>query len=278
MQTMSGRTPACSTANSVPVRPKPVATSSHTRSTSARRHAAATAASSDGSCRYMPLAPCTSGSTTTAATCCPCSASSASKASTAPGVPRRGDRSTGKRSGSNTSVPKPPSPTEIAADGVAVVRRAEGHVGGAVGDALVGPELERHLDGLLHRGGAVGGEQEVRLVDGDDRGERLGQLDHRAVAVAEQRGVRDEVELVAHRLVELGQVVPEGGDPQRRDGVEVAPPGHVDELTALGALDDDRPVLGVAGHLREPVPHDGGIAGDPAVVVGILGHGLERTS
>ena len=34
----------------------------------------------------------------------------ATAASTAPGSPRLGVRSTGKRSGSNTSVPKPPSP------------------------------------------------------------------------------------------------------------------------------------------------------------------------
>ena len=32
-----------------------------------------------------------------------------------------------------------------------------------VGDALVGPELERDLERLLHRGRAVGGEQEVRF-------------------------------------------------------------------------------------------------------------------
>ena len=40
--------------------------------------------------------------------------------------------------------------------------------------------------------------------------------------------------------VELGDPVAEGGDPQRRDGVEVAAPVDVDELTALGPLDHDR--------------------------------------
>ena len=113
---------------------------------------------------------------------------------------------------------------------------------------------------------------------GTTGGQRLGQLDHDPVAVAEQGGVGDPVELVADGLVELGHAVAEGGDPERRDGVEVAPPVDVDELPALGALDDDRPVVGVGGHLGEAVPHDGGIAGDPAVVVGILGHGLERSS
>ena len=75
-----------------------------------------------------------------------------------------------------------------------MVRAAEGEVAIAAGDALVGPVLERDLDALLHGGGAVGREEEVRPVDGHDRGERLGQLDHDAVAVAEQRRVRDAVE------------------------------------------------------------------------------------
>ena len=80
---------------------------------------------------------------------------------------------------------------------------------------------------------------------GHDAGERLGELDDDPVAVAEHRRVRAAVELVAERVVELGDAVTERVDPQRRDGVEVAAAVDVDELVALGPLDDDRRVLGV---------------------------------
>ena len=77
-------------------------------------------------------------------------------------------------------------------------------------------------------------------VDGHDGGQRLGQLGDHHVAVAEQRGVGDPVELVAHGLVQLGHPVAEGGDPQRRDGVEVAVAVDVDQLVALGPLHHHR--------------------------------------
>ena len=107
------------------------------------------------------------------------------------GSPNAGARSTGKRSGSKMSAPKPSSPTESApivspwyappnARKVRA-RRAE-----------VRPVLERDLQRLLDRRRAVGRVEEVRLVDGHDAGERLGELDHRAVAVAEHRRVRAE--------------------------------------------------------------------------------------
>ena len=95
-------------------------------------------------------------------------------------------------------------------------------------DAPVRPVLERDLQRLLDRGGAVGREEEVRVVDRHDARQRLGQLDHDAVAVAEHRGVRAAVELVAEGVVELGDAVAERVDPQRRDGVEVAAAVDVD--------------------------------------------------
>ena len=49
-------------------------------------------------------------------------------------------------------------------------------------------------------------------------------------------------------------------------GIPCSPVNHVDQLVAVGGLDDDRLVVGVARHLGEPVPDDGGVAGDPAVV------------
>ena len=130
----------------------------------------------------------------------------------------------------------------------------------------VHPVLERDLQRLLDRGGAVGREEEVRVVDGHDPRQRLGQLDHDDVAVAEHGGVRAAVELLADGVVELGDAVAEGVDPQRRDGVEVAAAVDVDQLVALAALDDDRRVVGVRVHLGEAVPHDRGVARHPLVV------------
>ena len=77
--------------------------------------------------------------------------------------------------------------------------------------------------------------------------------------------MRAERELLADRVVELGDAVAERGDPQRRDRVEVAVAVDVDQLVALGPLDDDRAVVGERRHLREAVPHDGGVTLDPVL-------------
>ena len=74
------------------------------------------------------------------------------------------------------------------------------------------------------------------VVDRHDRRQRLGQLDHDPVAVAQHGRVGDPVELVPQGLVELGHPVAEGVHPQRRDGVEVAVAVDVDQLVALGPL------------------------------------------
>ena len=160
-----------------------------------------------GSRAACPPAPCTSGSTMTAASSAACSATIAIATSKQPGSPKSGARSTGKRSGSNTSVPNPPSPTESAP--IVSPWYAPPNARNVVWprSTLVGPVLERDLQRLLHRGRAVGRVEEVRVVDGHHARERLGQLDHGAVAVAEHRGVRAELELLAQRVVELGDAV-----------------------------------------------------------------------
>ena len=108
------------------------------------------------------------------------------------------------------------------ADGVAVVGVAQGQEGGAARLAPVDPVLEGDLEGLLHRHRAVGGEEEVGIVDRHHRGQRLGQLDHDGVAVAEHGGVGHLGRLLGQGRVELGHVVAEGVDPEGRDGIEVA--------------------------------------------------------
>ena len=163
-----------------------------------------------------------------------------------------------------------PGPEADAPDRVAVVRAAEGEVGGAARHAPVRPVLERDLQGLLDRRGPVGREEEVRAVHRNDPGERLGQFHRHAVAVAEQRAVRDAVELVTGRRVELGHPVAERRDPERGDRVEVPVAVDVDELATLGPLHHDRLVVRVGGHLREPVPDHRGVACDP---VRVFGHG-----
>jgi len=72
-------------------------------------------------------------------------------------------------------------------DSVAVIGATERQVAGATGDPLVRPVLEGDLQRLLDSRCAVGGEEEVRLIDRHDLSQRLGQRDHDAVAVAEHR-------------------------------------------------------------------------------------------
>ena len=130
------------------------------------------------------------------------------------------------------------------ADRVAVVRAAEREERGAArrrpgspstgtrSSAPARPPTRRRT-----RRGSAGRRPARRAASASD------ELDHDAVAVAEHRGVRAEVELLAQRVVELGDVVAERVDPERRDRVEVATAVDVDELVALGALDDDRRVV-----------------------------------
>src|SRR5207248_3361512 len=124
------------------------------------------------------------------------------------------------------------------ADAVAVVGVAQGEETGAAPLPDVHPVLKGDLQGLLHGGGAVGGEQEVRLVDGNDAGEGLGQLDHGPVAVPQHRRVGHPAQLVDQGGVQLGYPVAEGRDPEGRDGVEVAAAVDVDDLPPLGPLDN----------------------------------------
>ena len=110
----SGRSPHCSDAKSVPVRPKPVATSSQMSKTSFARHAAPSAARPSRSASCIPAAPWTSGSTITAASSDACPSTSSRAVSKQRGSAKDGARTTGNRSGSKRSVPKPSSPTDSA--------------------------------------------------------------------------------------------------------------------------------------------------------------------
>ena len=86
-------------------------------------------------------------------------------------------------------VPNPPPPTESAPMVSPWYAPPNARNVVAALDAAVHPVLERDLERLLDRARAVGRVEEVRVVDRDDAGQRLGQLDHHRVAVAEHRGV-----------------------------------------------------------------------------------------
>ena len=66
--------------------------------------------------------------------------------------------------------------------------------------------------------------------------------------------MRDAVELVAHGRVDLRVAVAVDVAPERRDAVDVAPAVDVDQVGALGALDDERLLLHPAALLGERVP------------------------
>ena len=181
-QSRSGRNsgPAHSEANSVPVRPKPVATSSQISSTPCRRQASPTRARSPGRPPACPTAPCTSGSMTTAA-------SSSAWASTRPtalsaqsgvGVARGPDApgsAAGRRARCRTAVPE-----REGADRVAVVGVARGP---GTGSRPGSPRLTQYWKAILSACSTadrpVGGEQDVGVVDRHHRGQRLGELDDR---------------------------------------------------------------------------------------------------
>ena len=152
------------------------------------------------------------------------------------------------------------------ADGVAVIRTAEAEERGLALHALVDPVLEGDLQGLFNRARAVGRVEEVRLVDGHNLGQRLGELHHDGVAVAQHGGVRAALELRDERVVEFGDPMAERRHPERGDRIEVAAAFGVDDVAAVGAVHHDRRVLGVRVHLGEPVPHDVGVALRPLLV------------
>ena len=132
----------------------------------------------------MPAAPWTSGSTTTAASSSAAfpnqmsSPSSMQVGSLEPGRTQHGESQWIEDVGAEA-----PSADRETPDSVPVVGVAEREVRGLALDTEVDPVLEGDLEGLLDGCGAVRGEQEVRVVDRDDLGKRLGQLDHDSVAV-----------------------------------------------------------------------------------------------
>jgi hypothetical protein len=73
--------------------------------------------------------------------------------------------------------------------------------------------------------------------------------------------VGDAVELVAHRGVDARVAVPVDVAPERRDAVDVAVAVDVDQVRALGPIDDQQVLVHPALLLRERVPEMCAIGG-----------------
>jgi hypothetical protein len=78
---------------------------------------------------------------------------------------------------------------------------------------------------------------------------------------AEHRGVRYALELGAHGGIDARVAVAVHVAPERRHAVDVAAALDVDQVGALGTLDDQRWLLGPASLLGERVPKMGVVGG-----------------
>ena len=155
-------------------RSRPRRRSAARRARGTRRRAARARRGRRAAC---PAAPCTSGSTITAASSGACSRDHAHATSKHVGIVERGRAQHGKAQRVEDVGAEAVVADRERADRVAVVRAAEREERRAAGDAEVRPVLERDLQRLLDRRRAVGRVEEVRLVDGHDPRQRLRQLD-----------------------------------------------------------------------------------------------------
>jgi hypothetical protein len=151
-----------------------------------------------------------------------------------------------------------------------VIAVAEREIRGAALLALVGPILERDLQRLLNGSRAVGSEQHMWTIDRNDARQCFRKLDDDAIAVAQHGGMGHAVDLIAQGLVQFGDAMAQGCDPQRRNGVQISSAVDVDQLPALGAFDDHRPIRGIAIHLSEAVPDARGVAFEPVHAVNLV--------
>ena len=86
---------------------------------------------------------------------------------------------------------------------------------------------------------------------------------------AKHGGVRHPVELVAHGGVYARVAVAMNRAPERGDAVDVASTRGVDQLAALGAIDDQRLLLRPPPLLGERVPDVGAVGGHELGVIGL---------
>ncbi len=214
---MSGLTPACSAANSSPVRPNPVAISSKISSTSCRSQMSRRSVRYRGSWKRIPPAPCTTGSTMTAASSSACSAQLRLEGGAVGGVVVGGHLRGEHLARQDVGPQRVHAAVGVAhahrGEGVAVIAAAPRHQPVLRRAAEAAPVLQRHLHRDLDRDRArVAEEHGVQPVRGDVH-EQLGQPGRRFVGQAAEHDV-------VHRW-------PAGGrSPQSSDRVAVPVDGR----------------------------------------------------
>src|SRR5262249_26198253 len=134
---------------------------------------------------------------------------------------------------------------------IGLLERDEAQLAGAAAMMKV---LIGHLQGDLDRGRSAVRVEDLGEAGRGDPDETLGQLRGRWAGQAEQGSVGHPVELAANGVVDLGAAVVVNRHPQRGDAIEVATADLVEEVVALGALDDQRFVADPVAHLRKGMP------------------------
>ncbi|CAB4939571.1 unannotated protein [freshwater metagenome] len=132
--------------------------------------------------------------------------------------------------------------------------------------AVLGLGLECHLDRGLDGAGTVAGVEDpggtsIRASGGRCE-ELLREDDARLMGQAQEGGVVETTKLTTDRVVDLWHGVAVDVDPQARDRIEVAVAVGVDEVHALGTVDDEGSVICPPRVLGERVPDAREIAGD----------------
>ncbi len=159
-------------------------------------------------------------------------------------------------------------------EGVAVIGVFEGDeaVAGRLGIGLLAPVLEGHLERDLDGGGAVVGEEDAGEAGWGEVREAAGQFDGGGVGDSEERDVGHLVELAADGLVDAGVAMAVDVAPEGADAIEVAAAVGVEEVDALAAFDDQGVGRQPVGLGREGVPEVGPVPGAEGLDVD-LGHG-----
>ena len=222
--TASGRTPSCSNAKNVPVRPTPVCTSSKTSSAPASSASARAASTNRESSGMIPPSPSTGSSRMQPVS----SVTAASSDATSFGCANATPGSSGSNAARFAGWPVTESAPNV---------RPWNEPSSATTPGLPG-RLARVLQRGLDRFGA--GVAEERLRAAEARGELLGELRHRLGPV-EVRHVPEPVELRVRGGERRRVAVAEADDGDPGEKVEVAPAVGVDEPRALAARRTSRP-------------------------------------
>ncbi len=145
----------------------------------------------------------------------------------------------------------------------------------ALTPADVVPVLHRKLESDLRRGRTGVGIE--RLSSGSP--ERSPSADPPAASPAHSPGpsivrVRDLVELIPNRVIDLANAMPVNVAPQRRDAVQIAPAVRIDQMNPLTRDDHQRLRFQPQLHRRKRMPDVAAI--ELAEMVGLIGHCVGR--